>query len=353
MKARKKSMKKTAAILCIILFATLLGGINIPLVEAAAKVTSIEIKTLPDRRTYNIGDGYSTKGMVVVAKMSDGTKETVDNSKIISFSGVELTEGRAFTQEGWKSVELRYGGVKTTYGIAVFDSSKEYFITYNSDGGSAVEAGKIDASTKEFKLPEPTKKGATFLGWYHSNGTKYTEYQPGMGTDIKLKAKWGYAIIFHANGGSGKMKNGVLDKSYTLPKNGFKKSGCKFVGWSTKKTADNTSFYAVGDTADYLPNKNKNVTLYAQWVKPATYKISYTSVKGVTLPSDAIKKYTAGKTTELPYPKITMKSDSPMGMNFIGWSITVNGKKYGTFYEIPPYLSGDIKLTPVVMEGEG
>lgn len=346
-------MKKTAAILCIILFATLFGGANIRIAEAATKVTSIEIKTLPDQCAYNVGDGYSTKGMVVTAKMSDGTKEIVDNSKITSFSGVELTEGRAFTQEGWKSVELRYGGVKTTYGIAVFDPSKEYFITYKSDGGSTVEAKKIDASTKEFKLPEPTKKGATFLGWYHSNGIKYTKYQPGMGYNIELKAKWGYAIIFNANGGSGKMKNGVLDKSYTLPKNSFKKSGYKFVGWSTKKTADNTSFYAVGDSANYLSDKNKNITLYAQWVKPTTYKISYVSVKGVTVPSDVIKKYTAGKTTELPYPKITIKSDGPMGVIFAGWSITVNGKKYGTFFEIPPYLSGDIKLTPMVVEQEG
>lgn len=43
---------------------------------------------------------------------------------------------------------------------------------------------------KELKLPEPTKMGATFLGWYHSNGTKYTEHQPGMRTSIELKSKW-------------------------------------------------------------------------------------------------------------------------------------------------------------------
>lgn len=349
-------MKKTAAIMCIILvaiLATLFGGVNMPIAEAAIKVKSMEIKTLPERCTYNVGDGYSTKGLVVEAKMSDGTKEIVDNSKITSFSGVELTEGRAFTQAGYKTVELRYGGVKTTYGIVVFDPVKEYFIKYNSDGGSTVEAKKIDASTKEFKLPEPKKEGTTFLGWYLSNGKKYTKYQPGMGTNIELKAKWGYAIIFRANGGSGKMKNGVIDSDYTLPKNSFKKSGYKFVGWSTKKTADNMSFYAVGDSAAYLPNNNENIILYAQWVKPETYKISYTSVKGVTLPSKAVKEYKAGETTQLPYPEITIKTDSPMGMNFIGWSITANGKEYGVYFEIPPYISGNIQLEPVVMEGEG
>jgi hypothetical protein len=117
-------------------------------------------------------------------------------------------------------VELRYEGATTSYGIVVFDPSKEYFIKYDSNGGSAVNAKKIDASTKAFKLPKPTKKGATFLGWF-SNGTKYTEYKPGMGANIELKAEWGFSIIFNANGGSGKMKNGVLDGNYTLPKSGF------------------------------------------------------------------------------------------------------------------------------------
>lgn len=340
-------MKKVTAVLCVILLVTLFGGASTGIINATAKVKSIEITTLPEQCTYNVGDGYSTKGMVVVAKMSDGTKETIDNSKITSFSGVELTEGRAFTQVGWKSVELRYGGARTTYGIAVFDPLKEYFITYNSDGGSVVDAMKIDASTKEFKLPTPTKKGATFLDWYNNNGTKYTKYQPGMGLNVELKAQWGYAIIFNANGGTGKMNNGVLDKDYKLPKSKFKRSGYKFVGWSTKKSADYMSFYEVGESGSYIPNENKNVTLYAQWVKAKTYKISYISVKGVKIPSDAIKKYTAGKTTVLPYPKIT--GDKRFG----GWLITIKGKKCGEFMEIPPYLSGDMKLTPVLVDFEG
>jgi uncharacterized repeat protein (TIGR02543 family) len=343
------SMKKVVSVLCMLLMITLIGFTNIKIANAETKVKSIEITTLPDQLAYNVGDGYSTKGMVVIAKMSDGTKETVDNSKITSFSGVELTEGRPFVQEGWKTVELKYKGAKTTYGIAVFDSSKEFFITYDSNGGSAVEAKKIDATTKEFKLPTPTKKGSKFLGWYLSNGTKYTKYQPGMGTNVKLKAKWGYIITFHANGGTGKMKTGVMDDDYKLPKSGFKRSGYKFVGWSTKKAADNMSFYVVGDSASYIPNENKNVTLYAQWVKPKSYKISYVSVKGVKIPTNAVKKYTAGKITELPIPSYTGAEDK----NFIGWMITINGKKYGQYMEIPPFISGDIKLTPVFADFEG
>lgn len=341
-------MKKVASILCMLLIVTMFGGTNIQFVNAETKVNSIEIKTLPDKCAYNVGDGYSTKGMVVVAKLSNGKKETVDNSKITSFSGVELTEGRAFTQEGWKSVEIQYKGVKTTYGIAIFDPSKEYTISYDSDGGSKVESKKIDASTKGFKFPEPTKKGYVFLGWYHSNGQKYTKYQQGMGPSLQFKAKWGSAIVFNANGGSGKMKNGTVDKDYKLPKSGFKKSGYKFVGWSTLKKATNYgNFYEAGESAEYLSGSKGNVTLYAQWVKPVSYKISYVSVKGAKIPAKAIKKYTAGKKTQIPAAIETGDK------NFSGWKITVNGKSFEIGMEIPPYITGNIKLTPNLTTFEG
>jgi uncharacterized repeat protein (TIGR02543 family) len=341
-------MKKIIKMLSVFVMLLLIGSISTQIVKAETKVKSIVIKTKPDKLAYKVGESYSTKGMVVIATMSDGKKETIDNSLITSFSGVELTEGRPFTKEGWKSVEIRYKGVKTTYGIAVFDSTKEYYITYDSNGGSPLDSNKIDASTKVFKLPVPTKKGSTFLGWYHSNGMKYTKYEPGMGPSLKLKAKWGSAIIFNANGGKGNMKNGVISDDFELPKSGFTKKGYKFVGWSTVKVAtDESNFYEVGAKGSYLAAKNKNVTLYAQWVKTVTYKISYTSVKGVKMPTKAIKKYTAGKVTNLPTANVTGEG------NFAGWMITFNGKKSGPYMEIPPYVSGNIKLTPFVVEFEG
>lgn len=342
-------MKRLMSFLCMLIAFLILGSVNDTNVNASVTVKSIEITSNPDKCAYNVGDGYSTKGMVVVAKMSDGTKETVDNTKIKSVSGVELTDGRAFTQAGWKSVEISYQGAKTSYAIVVFDPAKEYSITFDSAGGSSVKAIKIDASTKEFKLPTPKKKGAKFLGWYHSNGNKYTKYQQGMGPSLEFTAKWAYTITFNANGGTGKMKQGTLGDDYNLPKNGFKRSGYKFVGWSTKKTADYNSFYLVGDPASYISNKDKSITLYAQWVKAKSYKITYVTVKGVKVESNAIKKYTAGKTTMLPYAQMTGDYDKI----FAGWLITVDGKKQGVHMEIPPYISGNIKITPVFENFEG
>lgn len=341
-------MKKIVTLLSIILILSLLEDIYTIHVNAETKVKSIKITSMPNKRAYNISEGYSTTGMVVVATMSDGKKETVDNSKITSFSGVQLTEGRPFTVEGYKSVTIRYKGAKATFGIAVFNPSKEYNISFNSDGGSKITSIRIDASTKEFDLPVPTKKGCQFSGWYHSNGIQYTKFKPGMGPSLQFKAKWKYSIIFNANGGSGTMQNGIIDKSYIIPKNAFQRPGYKFIGWSTKKNAtDDSHFYEVGDKVGQLTNVKKSVTLYAQWVKVANYKITYVSVKDAIIPGYAIKTYTSGKRTTLP------KASVVGNKKFYGWMINMNGKKYGPTMQIPPFIKGDIKLTPFVTEFEG
>lgn len=338
-------MKKVVSVLCILLVLTLFGGMDTKIVHAETEVKSITIKTMPDKCAYNIGDGYTTKGMVVVATLSNGKKETVDNSKIASFSGVQLTEGTPFTQEGWKLVELQYKGAKTELGVAVYDPAKEYFITYNSDGGSAVEAKKIDASTKAFKLPEPTKEGYAFLGWYNSSDYKFTKYYPNMGPSIQLTAKWGTAIVFDANGGKGKMKYGVKSDDYKLPKSGFKKSGYNFVGWSTvKENPDPNTFYKVGTQGNYLSLPEGSTTLYAVWVKSKTYKISYELQKGMKL-SKSVKSYKSGKTTKLP--TVTNSAE------FNGWIITINGQEFSPVYDIPPYVTGEVKLKPMMVGWEG
>lgn len=296
----KKGMKKTAIVLSVLVMLVLIGTTSTILAKAEVQVKSIQIKKYP-KCTYSVGEGYTIKGMVVEAMMSSGKTVTVDNANVTSFSGVELTEGRPFEQEGWKGITIKYKGVETSYGIAVFDPAKEYSIKFNSNGGNAVDTIKIDASTKAFNLPNVTKKGSDFLGWYHSNGQKYTKYIQGMGPNLKFTAKWCYKITFNANGGKGTMKNGVISNDYRLPKCGFKKTGYKFVGWGKSKMVTKLNdFYSVGDVSTFVGD-NKNVTLYPQWVKPAAYTISYGSTKGVKMPKNLLKKYTSGKTTQIPY----------------------------------------------------
>lgn len=153
------------------------------------------------------------------------------------------------------------------------------------------------------------------------------------------------AIVFDANGGKGTMENGTNSAEYMLPKCTFKRKGYKFVGWSTvNKTPDPENFYEVGTQGDYVSFSEGNATLYAVWVKSKTYKISYELEKGMKL-SKSVKTYTAGKTTKLPGV-----IDNP---EFNGWIITINGKEFSPVYAIPPYVTGKVKVKPMLVGFEG
>jgi hypothetical protein len=152
-------------------------------------------------------------------------------------------------------------------------------------------------------------------------------------------------IVFDANGGKGTMEDGVVSDDYVLPKSKFKKSGYKFAGWSTvNKDPDPTNFYKVGTEGYYLPLPEGSTTLYAIWVKSKKYNISYDLGKGMKL-SKSVKTYTSGKTTKLPSVK---DSDE-----FNGWMFTINGQEYGPIFEIPAYMTGKIKLKPLMIGFEG
>ena len=45
-------------------------------------------------------------------------------------------------------------------------SVAEYDVTFDSDGGSAVEAQKVKYNEKAVKPADPTKEGYTFKGWF-------------------------------------------------------------------------------------------------------------------------------------------------------------------------------------------
>ncbi len=72
------------------------------------------IVAYPENRMYSIGDGFDVKGLIVHYQDENGVRSIVDNSKLKFFTSrtVELTQGRAFTTGGIKTVEVQYGGKK-------------------------------------------------------------------------------------------------------------------------------------------------------------------------------------------------------------------------------------------------
>ncbi len=104
------------------------GSINASRLKAGGKLpTSTYVKPVPEpintrgfliaypeNRVYMVGDGFDIKGLIVHYQDENGVRSIVDNSKLKFFTSgtVELTQGRAFTTDGVKTVEVQYNGKK-------------------------------------------------------------------------------------------------------------------------------------------------------------------------------------------------------------------------------------------------
>ena len=119
--------------------------------------------------------------------------------------------------------------------------NKKYSITFEENGGTVVEDIIDIEKGSTVTLPNVTRTGYIFEGWYTSKsfikGTEITN-ETAIGKDIKVYAKWkalSYKVTIDLDGGSmdSKYTDGVNNISYgvemTLPMP--KKEGYLFQGW--------------------------------------------------------------------------------------------------------------------------
>lgn len=66
--------------------------------------------------------------------------------------------------------------------------AKLFTVTFNSDGGSNIEAIKVEENTSVKEPTAPTRNGYNFAGWYYGNN-KY-DFNAAVLKDITLVAKW-------------------------------------------------------------------------------------------------------------------------------------------------------------------
>ncbi|MDR3236685.1 MAG: InlB B-repeat-containing protein [Prevotellaceae bacterium] len=160
-----------------------------------------------------------------------------------------------------------------------------YTVTFNSNDGSAVDpiAGIRRGQTLD-SLPEPTKDGYVFEGWFTDDTTfaiRFTTATP-ITADITVYAQWTteplYTVTFDSNGGSAVASIGGIRKGQTvasLPANPTKASHI-FEGWFT----DNTTFATPFTTATAVA---ADITVYAKWTP--TYTVTFNSNGGSAVAS--------------------------------------------------------------------
>lgn len=165
-------------------------------------------------------------------------------------------------------------------------SEKDIYIRFDAQGGSGVEAIKVEGLTK-IEWQTPTRKGYEFAGWYlerdyktRVDGTDYFTKNP-LKASVTLYAKWTAAgtvsvVTLDVNGGKALSVATVEvadGKQATLPVP-EKEGGYRFVGWYTQSEGGTQMTNAAGQLLQVW--QSGSITLYAHWAE-ATYTVTLKS----------------------------------------------------------------------------
>jgi uncharacterized repeat protein (TIGR02543 family) len=175
-------------------------------------------------------------------------------------------------------------------------TANKYTVTFNSNGGSAVDAKTVDYDTAVTAPAAPTKTGHTFASWCSDSAlaTVY-DFNTKVTEDITLYAKWTvnqYTVTYDSNGGSAVASQSVdYDTAAALP-SAPTKAYYNFGGWYTDQ--------ALTQSYDFATPVTKNITLYAKWTDHQ-YTVNQTALnyggENITYTANEAITYTVGKTT--------------------------------------------------------
>lgn len=153
------------------------------------------------------------------------------------------------------------------------DEPEEYIsttITFDSNGGSEVEAQQLDGGQISVEPTSPTLEGYTFVGWLYNNqeytfGTSHTE-------DITLTAQWQaitFTVVLDGNiGGTDDTidtYNCTYGEEYLIPYVYYIMQ-YHVTSWNTQPDGSGTDYYDLSDISMLSTVDEDTVTLYAQWL---------------------------------------------------------------------------------------
>jgi len=202
---------------------------------------------------------------------------------------------------------------------------KQYTVTFESNGGSAVAAVTADYGAEMSAPEDPEKNEYRFGGWYLDDGTfaeAYT-FSTMPAADVTLFAKWTsiyatYSITFVTNGGGSvaaiTKTEGTRVNAPTAPT----KSGYTFGGWYT----DNNTFAHAYSFAN-MPGEN--LILYAKWT--ANYTITFVTNGGGT-----VAPMTRASGAQISAPAAPSKGDYVFG----GWYTDNNTFAHAYTFSVMP-----------------
>ena len=141
----------------------------------------------------------------------------------------------------------------------------EYIVTFNTQGGSNIDALKVVEGQKVTKPQDPTKENFIFSGWYKEAActTVWDFEKETVMSNVTLYAKWigsdqkTYTVTFETNGGSEIKPVVVVEGEAVSRPTDPSKGEYVFGNWYTD--SDLSALY------DFTAPVTRDMTLYAKW----------------------------------------------------------------------------------------
>lgn len=216
-----------------------------------------------------------------------------------------------------------------------FTTLDVYTVTFNSNGGTAVEPQTVEHGGKATKPANPTKTGYTFAGWYTEADTEFDFNTPITSANPTLYARWNanqYTITFLKQYGSG----GTDKATVTFNSNNFSvvtievptRDGYEFGGYYTE--TGGAGLQIVDAEGKWLKNKTgyldasgnwikaESVNLYAKWTKIHT--ITWVVNNNTETPHHTSTALDGSTIDALPMPPADDLFEDCEVNAFVGWS---------------------------------
>ncbi len=307
--------------------------------------TDITAPAAPTREGYTFAGWENLPATMPAENVTVTAKWTV-NQYTITFDSNGGTAVDAITQDYGTAVTAPTAPTKEGYTFAGWDKDipasmpaenititakwtvNQYTITFDSNGGTAVDAITQDYGTAVTAPTAPTKEGYTFAGWENLPATM-------PAGNITVKAIWevnSYTVEYNANSGEGSVDSQLFsyEDTVTLRENAFVKEGYHFIGWAL--TADGEVEYSGGQSgiAALTAEADGVVTLYAVWEKN-DYTVTFDKNDAAATGTMSAQGFIYDETKALAELGFTKE-----GYHFVEWNTSAdgNGTAYGDMAEV-------------------
>ncbi len=268
--------------------------------------------------TFNTDGGASIDNQIIV-----------EGEKVIKPSN-PTKQGYVFEKWTLNGVEFNFDTVITEdiTLVAVY-SLEKYTVTFDSLGGTEIDAQKIENGSKVVKPTDPVKQGYNFIRWTF-NGVEF-DFNTEINSSIVLVAEYEeiialkYTVTFNSNGGTEIDNQIIIEGQKAVQPTNPTRQGYVFEKW----TLDGADF-------DFNTIITKNITLVAVY-SLEKYTITFDSLGGTEIDAQIIEN---GSKAVKPTDPIKE------GYDFVKWLLN------GVEFDFNTEITSSIVLTAEYQEKE-